>query len=441
MSLDEAYTSLVDVFGHENVLRRKEEIQPSSLNIQSGAEQKPAFVLKPVSTERLSQLFPIAQKYKLPVTPRGSGFDLAKGSTSSNGILVDLASLNQILEIDEENYTFRVQSGTDFESITKALTPIGLCLGLEPVMSPKATIGGFLASHGIGYGSMQRGSISNLIRDLEVALSDGSKLRTGFKSLSPGGTGYDLTHLLVGSEGLLGIITEATLDIFPKSEIFANIAFIFSDIDVGTRILKEISKSASSLSSMFIMDGSFTETLKTCSIKVPPGDFIGVIRLEGTKEAIDSEAKFTKTICESSLDPQLGDEIWNSRFLYPLIEGMEKPVSVDDYFLPTDKNVEAYHILKDQATKHGVKSAFYSLQTSLDSNLVVFVLASDDLNKADMANRELEDAIISLGGRPCTAGSRRVEAMKKASPNSLDLLRKAKKVFDEANLFSPERLI
>jgi FAD/FMN-containing dehydrogenase len=77
----------------------------------------------------------------------------------------------------------------------------------------------------------------------------------------------------------------------------------------------------------------------------------------------------------------------------------------------------------------------------LDSNLVVFVLASDDLNKANMANRELEDAIISLGGRPCTAGSRRVEAMKKASPNSLDLLRKAKKVFDEANLFSPERLI
>jgi len=441
MSLDHAYTESVNIFGQKNVLREMKEIQPYSLDIYSRFEQKPALVIKPESTKQLSHLFSIARRYKLHITPRGSGFDPAMGSMSNNGIILDLTRLNQALAVDEEKHTITVQSGINFKSLSTVLESKGFSLGLEPVSSPEATIGGFIASNGAGYGSIKHGSILNIVRDLEIILSDGSIVQTGLKDIPSYATGYDLTRLLIGSEGTLGIITEATLNISPKSEMATNIAFTFSDIEVGSDIFKEVSKSLSTLSSVFIIDASFMETLKTRSIEIPREGFIGVVRLEGTKETVDLEANITKTICQSQLAPQLGNEIWNSRFLHPIIKAKEMPALVDDYLMPTDKNADAYHKLEDIAAKHGLKSSFYSLQISIASNLSIFILYIDGSSKADTARQKLEDSILSLGGKPCSAGLRRTAAMKKASLGSLDLLKKIKEVFDEENLLSPEKLV
>jgi len=441
MSIDQAYTELVNIFGHKNVLRRKEEIQQYCLDIYSRTEQKPALVVKPESTKQLSQLFPVAEKHELHVTPRGSGFDPAMGSMSNNGIIVDLTQLNQALALDEEKHSITVQPGINFRSLSGVLASKGFSLGLEPVASSEATIGGFIATHGVGYGSIKHGSIFNIVRDLEIILSDGSIVQTGLKDVPSYATGYDLTHLLVGSEGTLGIIIEATLSIFPKPEMATNIAFTFSDIKVGADISREISKNTSTLSSVFIMDGSLMETLKTRSMKISHEGFLGVLRLEGTKEVVDLDASFTKKVCESLLPFQVGDEIWNSRFLYPLVKARETPVLVEDYTIPTDKNADAYHKLEDIGAKHGLKSSFYSLQISMDSNLSVFIFYMNGSSEADIAREELEGSILSLGGKPCSAGLRRTTAMKKASPGSLDLLKKIKGVFDRENLLSPEKLV
>ena len=441
MSLGQAYAQLVNIFGHKNVLREKEEIQPYSLDIYSRTEQKPAFVIKPESAKQLSQLFSIARRYKLHVTPRGSGFDPAMGAMSNNGIVVDLTRLNQVLAVDEEKHNITVQSGVNFKSLSTVLASKGLSLGIEPVASPEATIGGFIATNGIGYGSIKHGSILNIVRDLEVILSDGSVVQTGLKDVPSYATGYDLTRLLIGSEGTLGIITEATLSIFPKPEMVTNIAFTFSDIEVGADISKEISKNASTLSSVFIMDGNLMETLKTGPMKISHQSFLGALRLEGTKEMVDLDASFTKKVSESLLPPRVGNEIWNSRFLYPIVKAREAPVLVDDYIMPTGKNADAYYNLEDIAVKHGLKPAFYSLQISMDSNLSVFIFYMDGSSEAGIAREELEDSILSLGGKPCSAGLRRTAAMKKASPGSLDLLKKIKEVFDRENLLNPEKLV
>lgn len=441
MSVGQAYTELVNIFGHKNVLREKEEIQPYSLDVYSRTEKKPALVIKPESTKQLSQLFSIAEKYELHVTPRGSGFDPAMGSMSNNGVLVDLTKLNQVLNLNEENRAITVQSGVNFKSLSAVLASKGLSLGLEPVASPEATIGGFVASHGVGYRSIKHGSILNLVRDLQVILSDGSFVQTGFKDVPSYATGYDLTRLLIGSEGTLGIITEATLNVFPKPETVTNIAFAFSDIEVGADVSREISRNVSTLSSLFIMKRGLMETMKTGSMKIPRKGFLGVVRLEGTKETVDLEASLTQKVCEPPLPPQVGNEIWNSRFLYPLIKAKEAPVLVDDYLMPTDKNADAYHKLEEIAAKHGLTSFFYSLQISVDSNLSIFIFYMDKSSEASIAREELEDSILKLGGKPCSAGLRRKAAMKKASPSSLDLLKKIKEVFDRKNLLDPEKLV
>jgi len=441
MSLDQAYAELVKIFGHKNVLREKEEIQPYSLDVYSRTEQKPAFVVKPESTKQLSQLFSVAEKYELHVTPRGSGFDPAMGAMSNNGVIVDQTTLNQVLAVDEEKQNITVQSGVNFNSLSTALASKGFSFGIEPVASPKATIGGFIATHGVGYGSIKRGSILNIVRDLEVVLSDGSIVQTGLKDVPSYATGYDLTRLLIGSEGTLGIITEATLSIFPKPEMVTNLAFTFSDIEVGAGISKKISKNASTLSSLFIIDRSLMETLKTGSMKISHGGFIGVVRLEGTREIVDLDASFTQKVCESLLRPHVVNEIWNSRFLYPIVKAREAPVLVDDYIMPTDKNADAYYKLEEIAAKHRLRSSFYSLHISMDSNLSVFIFYMGGSSETGVAREELEDSILSLGGKPCNAGLRRAAAMEKASPGSLSLLKKIKEVFDKRNLLNPEKLV
>jgi glycolate oxidase len=440
MSLSQAYTEMVNLFGSKNVLREPNEIQPYSLNVYSKREQRPAFVIKSESAKQLSQLFSIAKKYKLQINPRGSGFDPAEGSMSNNGVIADLTGLNQILTVDEEKNSITVQSGVNFESLSTVLASKGFSLGLEPIYSPAATIGGFIASHGVGYGSIKHGSILNIVRDLEIILSDGSVVHTGFKDVPSYATGYDLTHLLIGSEGTLAIITEATLNIYPKPETVNDIAFSFSDIEVGTNMLKEVSKHLSTLASVFIMDRSLMETLENNSTTIPSEGFIGAIRLEGAKETVEMEAGITQTICKSPLSPQLGNKIWNSRFLYPLIKTNETPALVDDYFVPTHRNADAYRKLKDIAGTYGLKTSFYSLQKDIDSNLSVFILYINGSSKAGAAREELESFIISLGGKPCSAGLRRTASMKKASLNSLGLLKRIKEVFDKENLLSPEKL-
>jgi FAD/FMN-containing dehydrogenase len=435
MSLNKAYAEFVDILGHENVLREADEILPYSICRYSRSELKPALVLKPTSVQQLSRLLPAAQRYGLSVTPRGSGFDSAMGSLTNGGILIDLTGLNHVLKVDEENCTITVQSGATFESIAKDLASKGLSIGLEPIASLKATIGGFIASHGVGYGSLRHGSILNTVREIEVVLSDGSIVRTGFKGIPPGGTGYDLSRLMVGSEGLFGIITEATLEIFPLPELTTNIASAFSDIEEGRSILKEILKKASTLSSMYFFDEGLIRILQTGSFKIPYERFIGMVRLEGVKEVVTQEVNLIETIYHTPLHPQVSEQLWNHRFLHQIIETLKNPVLVDEHRLPTDKNVEAYRTLRDLAAKNGVKSAFYSLQTSLDSNLVIFIVYGDDLGKVNVTRKEIEDAIISLGGKPYTAGFRRAEAMRKASPALPDMLIKIKRVLDGTNLF------
>lgn len=440
MSLSQAYTEMVNVFGPKNVLKEPNEIQPYSINVYSKTEQRPALIVKSESAKQLSQLFSIAKKYKLQIIPRGSRFDPAEWSMPDNGVIADLTELNQILRVNKEKNSITIQSGVNFESLSAVLASKGFSLGLEPIYSPAVTIGDFIASHGVGYGSIKYGSILNIVRDLEIVLSDGSVIHTGFNDLPSYATGYDLTHLLIGSEGILAIITEATLNIYPKPEAVNAIAFSFSDIEVGINILKEVSKHLSTLASVFIMEGSLMETLKNSSIPIPREGFIGAVRLEGARETVDKETDITQTICESLLSPQLGNEIWNSRFLYPLIKTNETPVLVDDYFVPTDRNADAYCKLKDIAGTYGLKASFYSLQKDMDSNLSVFILYTNGSSEAGAARKELESFVLSLGGKPCSAGLRRTASMRKASLDSLGLLKRIKEVFDKENLLSPEKL-
>jgi FAD/FMN-containing dehydrogenase len=439
MVLDESYADFVNVLGHANVLRKDEEIQSYSVDVYTGNALKPAFVLKPASVQQISQLLPIASKYGLSITPRGAGLDPAMGSMASGGIIIDLTGLNKILEVNEENRTMSVQCGATFEDINKNLTSKGLSFNLEPVTSPKATIGGFIASHGVGYGLLQHGgSILNVIRDLEVVLSDGSIIRTGFKDLPHDGVGYNLTSLMIGSEGLLGVITEATSLVFPAPEMRTNIVFSFSNIEEGINLLKDVSKSVSTAHSMFIVDAAFKNMLAKNLFSGSHEEFLALVRLEGPKETVKSEIDVVEKFCKTPLGNEVGENVWSHRFLYPSIKRLNKPVSIDEYCIPIKNSAEAYGIVRDLARKQGVNVAVHLL--GLGYSMVINLIYTDGSSKIYPLREEIDDAIISLRGKPLIMGLHKAKTMKKASPCSFDLLTKMKKVLNEINLFCPNKL-
>jgi len=438
MSLNEVYADFVKILGYENVLRG-DYVQPYSVDKYTRSVVKPTFILKPASVQQLLQILSLARKYGMSITPRGGGFDLAMGSMVSDGIIIDLTRLNEILEVNDENYTITVQCGVTFEDINEKLTLKRLSVDLEPITSPEATIGGFIASHGIGYGLLRHGcSVLNIIRDLEVVLSDGTIIHTGFKNLPFGKAGYNLTSLMIGSEGLFGIITEVTLSVFPAPETVASVALNFSSIEDGLNFLGDITKRLTTAHSAFMMNATFKDNIIRNALKYPFGEFSGLIRLEGSREEVEWEKDSVENLCGTSKN-NIDEDLWNYRFLYHVIRELNYPVLIDDYIIPVKKSAEAYNVIREIAARE--KLNFMTHFLYLGSNIVLNLMYVDDIRKAYSLEKEIDEAINLIGGRPLTIGLRRVEVMKKTSPCLFNLLSEIKRVLDGINLFCPNKLL
>jgi FAD/FMN-containing dehydrogenase len=408
MSLEEAYKDLIFLLGSEQV--RKNE-----------NNQQPYFVIKPTSTKHLSFLFSVAKKYNLHIGTKKAFFHINDVLKPKSEILVDLSQLNRILNVDTENLTVTVESGVNFGTLSNVLTSNGLQLGIEPLFSENVEVGEFIAQNGVGYGSLVNGSISNLVRDLEILLPDGSVIHAGFEDISSYATGYNLTNLFIGSGCSFGIITKATLDVFVKPERANTVVFSSSNVESIFDIVKEASRKASTISSAFIIDKAFVEKISVHLPEIHNEEFLGIVRLQGMKEIVEQETDLIKTL--GNAFSQVGDKIWNFRFLSTLKETMGNIV-LDEYIVPMNKNCEVYYALKNFSSECKVKPSYYSLQIAPKTSLVIFIFQIEDLNKID--HSKLRKDISSLGGTLYPGNL--------SAAISTRLFLKVRKLFDPSNL-------
>lgn len=198
--------------------------------------QRPLAVVQPKSTDEVARLVAFARQHRLPLVPYGGGSGLMGGALSVRpGLVVDMKRMNAILAIDQQAMTVRVQSGMRLRPLGEQLAEHGLLLGHDPWSISIATVGGAISTHGLGYLGGRYGSIGDQVLGLEVVLGTGEILRTS--TLRKRSTGPDLTPMFIGAEGALGIVTEATLQIFPQPEQRSLIGFSFPDFATGFRAL------------------------------------------------------------------------------------------------------------------------------------------------------------------------------------------------------------
>jgi len=200
----------------------------------------PELILIPQNSTQISEILKLANKNKIPVTPRGSGTSLSAGPlTPYGGIILDLSVMDKVLSIDIENNVVEVQPGVICDELNERLKPYGYFFPPDPGSSSVATIGGMVATNAGGVQAFKYGVTQNYVLFLEVIFPDGNIVKLGsnvLKSVSS----YNLKDLIIGSEGTLAVITRIGLKIRPLPKVRKTGFFMFDDIDNIAEAVLEI---------------------------------------------------------------------------------------------------------------------------------------------------------------------------------------------------------
>jgi glycolate oxidase len=199
----------------------------------------PAFVARPGDTAEVAALLHAASEQRIPVTARGSGTGLSGACTpSAQSLVVSFEAMDRILEIDTENFVAVVQPGVTLAQLDEALAPLGLAYPVYPG-EYSASLGGNVATNAGGMRAVKYGVTRHQVLGLEAVLPTGEVIRTGGKFVKAT-TGYDLTQLIIGSEGTLALVTEATLRLYPRAPHTATVLAPFPSLDAVTHAIPRI---------------------------------------------------------------------------------------------------------------------------------------------------------------------------------------------------------
>jgi len=273
--------------------------------------------VRPGSTEEVREIVRIASTWKVPLVPRGGGTGTQGGTLALyGGISVDLTRMDRILDIDEESLVVTTQAGIAGPVLEEELNKRNLTLAHYPgSYTMGATVGGFIAARGSGVVSTKYGKAENQVLQVQAVVAPGRVVET--LPVPSHATGSDLLQTFVGSEGTLGIITQAAMRLDPLPETRQFLSFSFQDISAGMEAGRLIMINRLRPAVIRLYDEGDSKKLAEW-VGTP---FIGtlmIVMVDGAKELTDYEAKAITTLCEkaggTSLGPAAGQIWWDGKY-------------------------------------------------------------------------------------------------------------------------------
>jgi len=241
MSLGQTTVSgLRRLVGADNVLSDKEDLIPYSFDGTAALQQMPGCVVFAKTPEQVVGVLKLANQTKIPLVTRGSGTGLSGGSLPvPDCIVLCLAKMDQVLELDRANLTLLAEAGATTQAIADAAGAAGLFYPPDPGSMKISTIGGNVAENSGGLRGLKYGVTRNYVMGLEVVLPDGDVLWTGNKCVKDV-AGYSLRDLFIGSEGTLGVITKVLLRLIPKPAAKKTLVATFAQMDQAAQTVSDI---------------------------------------------------------------------------------------------------------------------------------------------------------------------------------------------------------
>jgi alkyldihydroxyacetonephosphate synthase len=284
--------------------------------------QTPDFIVHPGSVEEISEILKIANSYKIPVIPWGGGSGSQGGAVPVyGGIILDVKRLNKVIEIDEKSLTVTAQAGINGTQLEWAVNEKNLTLPHYPASANCATLGGYLAPRGSGTISTKYGKAEDLVLGMQVVLPAGEIIRT--PKVPQHAAGPDFHHLFLGSEGTLGVITEATmqLDYLPEARLFRAVLFddLSKALEAGRRMM--VMRLEPTVIRLYDKKSTLSQVKKVLGYEFD-GAYM-VIGFDGDKDIATLQEKKAMAICTSlgakDLGREPGESWWQHRydFYYP----------------------------------------------------------------------------------------------------------------------------
>ena len=422
----------------------------------------PTCVVLPKTAEEVETVVRIAARHRVPLIPRGAGTAQTAGAlVVDGGVVVDLSAMDRILEVDVDNLQVVVEPGVIPEDLNRVLAPKGFFFPPDPGSVKMCTLGGMVANNTSGMRAVKYGTTKNYVLGLEVVLADGTRIVTGgarsraLKSVS----GYDLTGLMVGSEGTLGIITRIRLKVIPIPESQGLIMATFSDVERAGRGVQGIFSARMVPSAIEIMDSSALKAVSSYrpDLDIPQAEAMLLIEMDGlpgeVAAALDRASDVLKEWADRvsySQDPEECANLWAARrALRPasgrLAEGASLVSAGEDIGVPMARVPEALTSIHQVLRETGVMATVYGHVG--DGNLHVALLAfledEDSVLRAEEAADRLHLLALQLDGTTTAehgVGVVRAGYMEREHGDALEVMRTIKKTLDPDGIMNPGKM-
>jgi len=419
--------------------------------------QLPDAAVLPTSTEEVARVMSYAHRHHIPVTPRGAGSGLSGGATPvKGGIVVDTKRLNRILEIDRANMTASVEGGVVLQNFHRAVEERGLFYPPDPQSMSVCTIGGNVATRAGGPRGVKYGTTGNYVTGLEVVLPDGSIIKTGGKFVKQS-VGYDLTHLMTGSEGTLGIITGVNVRLLTLPPSTRTMVVVCETLDQAAEIVSEIiARGAVPAMMEFLIKLAITVMNNYVDPPLPTdGEAFLLIEMDGTPAQIESDIKTIKEICNEMKarevrevdDERAAKAYWNARSnIYPLIMTIFNRAISEDITVPRSRIPDLVRAVQEIAASVGIMIglAGHAGDGNMHPTILQTEINDEMAAKAKQAIELMVRRGLELGGT--ISGEHGIGIHKQEFLDwefdqvQIDLMKRIKQAFDPYGIMNPGKI-
>jgi glycolate oxidase len=457
--LDPAITrKLRDVVGDTYYRDDQEALVTHSYDATPMLQTLPDGVVYPADTAQVSAVLAIANEYRIPIIGRGAGSNLCGGTVPvEGGIVVVMNRMNKLLEIDRENLTATFQTGLNTKEFHQAVEQLGLFYPPDPSSMVISTLGGNLSQCAGGLRGLKYGTTKDYVIGLEAVLPSGAIIRTGGK-LYKDVAGYDLTKLLVGSEGTLAILTEATVKLLPKPKYKKTMLALYRDIHAAARTVAEIVGNQIIPATLEFIDNPTLRAVEQFNKIGLPVEMEAVLLIEqdGNDEgAIAKDIAEIERICREqqaaevrlAKDEAEAEKLMKARRSALSTLARIRPTTIlEDATVPRSKIAEMVIAINEIAEKYKVHICTFGHagDGNLHPTCTTDARDSEEIHRVEQAFEEIFDKAIELGGT--ITGEHGVGIVKapylewKVGEAGMEVMRGIKRAFDPNNIMNPGKM-
>jgi len=417
--------------------------------------QIPDAVVFATDKHDVTDVIKICADYRVPVIPYGTGTSL-EGHVNApfGGISVDVSQMNSILDVYAEDMQVVVQPGVTRDDLNIHLRNQGLFFPIDP--GANASLGGMTATRASGTNAVRYGTMKDNVIALEAVMANGSIIRTARRA-KKSSAGYDLTRLMVGSEGTLGLITEVTLKLYGIPESISAVVCSFPSVDAACQVTMQAIQYGLPIARIELLDIATVRAINAYSKLNLPEDVLLLLEFHGTKSGVDEQVDLFQHLAEemgghgyeSATTTEDRTRLWKGRHdAYWAILAMYpgKQAMVTDVCVPISRLAECVTAAQEKLTELNLSGtiAGHVGDGNFHTALLVDLSDSDECSRARHYVGWLNDLAISMDGT-CTGehgvGQGKTSYLKSELGLATDFMLAVKKAFDPHNILNPGKIL